>query len=101
MREGVLFSVCGVQVLQCVVADCCNSYKTGGVFNISLSFFLFSYPCHETDFEGPTSLRMQWRRFEQQMVTLFRMLKLDGCWVYDPDLRELVPVWDGTVTFGG
>jgi hypothetical protein len=45
-------------------------------------------------------LRMQWRRFEQQMITLFRMLKLDGCWIYDPDLRELVPVWDGTVTFG-
>ena len=66
-----------------------------------LSFCFRGVVSHETDFEGPTSLRMQWRRFEQQMVTLFRMLKLDGCWIYDPDLRELVPVWDGTVTFGG
>jgi hypothetical protein len=71
-----------------------------GFLTFHFDFFLFSCPCFETDFEGPSSLRMQWRRFEQQMITLFRMLKLDGCWIYDPDLRELVPVWDGTVTFG-
>ena len=45
------------------------------------------------DFEGPSSLQLQYNLFQNNLVQLFRLLKLDGCWVWDGE--ALFPVWDG------
>ena len=45
------------------------------------------------DFEGPSSLALQWLKFEKTLIQSFRLLKLDGCWVWDGE--TLIPVFSG------
>ena len=45
------------------------------------------------DFEGPSSLQLQWRNFSKSLVRRFRINNLSGCWVWDGEV--LWPVWDG------
>jgi hypothetical protein len=47
------------------------------------------------DFEGPSSLQSQWRTFHSTVLTLFRLIKLEGCWIFNPNKCELHSVHDG------